>query len=235
MLGHARQRRSGIVAASILSVTIGACADQAPPSGVVVPPGTAIVAVNADNHHAAAGDTKAFIGGWLEGRAEAVALRYTRSFFCEEPPSSAAEDTDCEVGAAAEVFPRAGNLPKIYALAPAFQPLPDPTTIHCVGGVVCPNHPPHLDLSRAGGGPNVFAPAHSHIILDRQGGWHQTVNIRIGRRDLWDQIAYEPDGRRLEKVRELQANSALVTGGFITLDRPTNIFFFFEVHNKPSP
>ena len=120
----------------------GACAGPERSTGTATSPSSLPTArVDADNPNSAAGDTKAFIGSWLEGEGEPVALRYTRSYFCDEPPTSAAEDTECEVGAGAEVFPRPGPIPKIYALGPAgFQP--PAGTIHCVAGVVCPNHPP---------------------------------------------------------------------------------------------
>jgi len=214
-----------------LSLSLAACADRPAPSEAA----PARASADVDNYHAAAGETPAFIGGWLEGQVEPVALRYTRSYFCEEPPESLASDTDCEVGAAALVFPRPGEVPPIYALAPAFQPAPDPSTIHCAAGTVCPNHPPHLDLHLVGGSTNAFAPAHSHIVTSREGGWHQTVNIRVGSRAVWNQIAYEPAGLRLAKVRELQADPAVGGAGLISADRPTNIFFFLEVHTFAAP
>ena len=119
----------------------------------------ATMAVGNDNPNAAAGDAKGFINGWMDG--ETVDLRYTRLYFCAEPPESAVA-SNCEVGAAATITPRSGPIPKIYALAAAgFQP--DPATLHCKGGTVCLNHPPMLDLSRLGLPASVASPPHSHI------------------------------------------------------------------------
>ena len=179
-----------------LALSLASCADLQGPVEIQHLP----VASSADNHHSAAGETKAFVGGWLEGEAETVALRYTRSYFCEEPPVNGSA-TECEVGAEPEAFPRAGVMPKMYALAPAFQPAPDPATVHCRAGMVCPNHPAHLDLSLVGGGANAPAVAHSHIVPTCQAGWHETVNIRIASLAVWNAIAYEPDGMRLAKIQ----------------------------------
>lgn len=181
----------------------------------------------AHEHQSAAGETKAFIGGWLNG--EAVLLRYTRQYYCQDP-KGASPDTFCEVGTPPEDFPRPGDMPKIYALAPVGF-TPDPSTVHCPGGVVCPNHPPTLDLPPLGdANTNVFAPAHSHIITERRSGWHNTVNIRVSSLDVWNQIVANPS---LETVRALQANP--LYGGarppLISQDSPTNVFFFFQIHN----
>src|SRR5690349_20434745 len=74
------------------------------------------------NPNSAAGDEKGIIHGWLEG--ETVSLRYSKRYFCAEPPTSAVS-TGCEVGAAATVAPRSGPIPKVYALAPVgFAPDP---------------------------------------------------------------------------------------------------------------
>ena len=102
----------------------------------------------------------------------------------------------------------------------ALRLMPDPSTVHCKGGTVCLNHPPMLDLSRLGLPPNVFAPAHSHVLEGRQAGWHNTVNIRVPSLDAWNEIAA---ARSLAKVRELQA------AGRVGPDLPTNVYFFFEV------
>jgi hypothetical protein len=68
----------------------------------------------------------------------------------------------------------------------------------------------------------VRAPAHSHIITDRQAGWHNTVNIRVTNAAAWEEIARV---KTLAKVRELQA------AGLVGPDVPTNVYFFFEVQN----
>ena len=216
MSGRSICRRGAAVPAVILGVIIAACAGPDRPTGAAAA-SEPTVRAGADNPNSAAGDAKAFIMGWLDGQT--VHLRYTRLYFCEEPPASAAP-SECEVGAGAEVFPRGGPIPKIYALAPVgFSP--DPATVACPAGTVCPNHPATLDLSRVGGPAVAPAAAHSHIIADRQAGWHQTVNIRVTSLAVWNEIA---SAKSLAKVRELQA------AGRLGPDTPTNIFFFFQVH-----
>jgi hypothetical protein len=184
-----------------------------------VPPSLPMAHADADNPNSAAGDEKRIIYGWFDG--ETVPLRYTRLYFCAEPPESVVS-TSCVVGAPATIAPRSGPIPKIYALAPAgFKP--NPATVHCPGGTVCPNHPPVLDTRRIPGLPDsVRAPAHSHSITDRQAGWHNTVNIRVPSLPVWNQIA---QAKSLAKVRELQA------AGLVGPDVPTNVYFFFEVQN----
>jgi len=198
------------------AMALAACAGDA---GLVVPNrASRNLSSRSDyqNPNSAAGDAKGFIHGWLDGQT--VMLRYTRLYFCAEPPHSAVS-TGCEVGAGATIAPRSGLIPTIYVLAPlGFSP--DPSTVHCVEGIVCLNHPPSLDLSRVGGPDSVFAPAHSHIVTDQQAGWHQTVTVPVTSVEAWNEIAA---ARSLTKVRELQA------AGRVGSDVPTNLFFFFEV------
>lgn len=201
---------------SSAAIISAACAGDA---RIVVPHATKDVlssAVSSENPNSAAGDEKGFIHGWLDGQT--VMLRYTKLYFCAEPPSSAVS-TGCEVGAGPTIAPRAGLIPTIYVLAP-IGISPDPSTLHCQQGIVCVNHPPNLDLSRVGGPDSVFAPAHSHIITDQQAGWHRTITIPVPSRDAWNEIAA---ARSLTKVRELQA------AGRVGGDVPTNLYFFFEV------
>ena len=197
-----------------------ACAGPERTTGAGTTPRTVTTAhLDADNPNSAAGDEKRIIHGWLDG--ETVPLRYTRLYFCAEPPESVVS-TSCVVGAPATIAPRSGPIPKIYALAPAGF-TPNPATVHCPGGTVCPNHPSVLDTRRIPGLPDsVRAPAHSHIITDRQAGWHNTVNIRVTNAAAWEEIARV---KTLAKVRELQA------AGLVGPDVPTNVYFFFEVHN----
>ena len=98
-----------------------------------------------------------------------------------------------------------------------------------------PNHPTHLGLSLVGGGTNAPGVSHGPIVENRQGGWHETVNIRIGSLAIWNEIANEPAGMRLARIRALQADPAVGGVGLISGDRPTNIFFFIEVHSEARP
>lgn len=221
MSGLMMFRRSAAVLVAVLGVAATSCEGADRPTGTR---STADASMDeaamqsmAGNPNSAAGDAKGLINGWFGGQM--VALRYTRMYFCAEPPTSAVS-TQCEVGADATVAPRSGSIPTLYALGPAgFQP--DPSTVHCPGGTVCLNHPHALDLSRVGLPDSVAAPAHSHIITERQAGWHRTVLIRVTSLAAWNAIA---EAKSLTKVRELQA------AGLVGPDVPTNIYFFFEVH-----
>lgn len=211
--------------AAVLGLTLAACADSDDPTvanAVAVTAPTAAI-----EHHSSAHSQKGYIGGWLDG--EVVQLRYTRLYFCEEPPASAAA-SDCVVGADAEVTPRGGPIDTIYAIA-GMGIQPDPATLHCPGGSVCLNHPSTLDLSRIGGPPSALGAPHSHIITGRRSGWHQTVNIRVRSLAVWNQIAA---AKTIAKVRELQNDPAVggANPALISQDTPTNIFFFIEVQ-KP--
>jgi len=220
MPAHPSNRRCTIRDAAILALTLGACAD--PGGGIRAPQLSTPASVigGAREPNSAAGDVKAFVGAWLDG--EAVQLRYTRSYFCAEPPSSVAP-SGCEIGALPEDFPRSGPIPVIYAIAPiGFTPA-NPATLHCPGEPLCPNHPPMIDVTRLNipGVSTVARAPHSHIITSRQAGWHRTVNIRVLNSSVWDQIVASPS---LETVRRLQATLP----GQISGDNPTNIFFFFH-------
>jgi hypothetical protein len=229
MLSHLVHRQCAALSTAILGLAFVACTESTQPhvaaSRAKAP--TRDVGAAGDPN-SAAGDVKAFIHGWLDGQI--VELRYTRSFYCEQPPTSVAP-TGCEIGALPDDFPRGGPVPIIYAIAPIGFAPSDPSTLHCPGTPLCPNHPPMIDVTRLDipGTSIVSRAPHSHIITSRQGGWHRTVNIRVLSSSLWDQIAASPT---LETVRQLQAaHPDLISG-----DNPTNIFFFFEVHTEaPTP
>lgn len=179
------------------------------------------------NHNAAAEADKGYINGWYAG--EDVSLRYTKSYFCAEPPGSGAE-SNCVIGADAEVDPRPGSIPLIYAIAAVgFQP--DPSTLSCPAGSTCLNHPLMIDASRVAGPNATSVPGlpHSHLLGERRAGWHQTVNIRVFSLAAWNQIV---EAKSLAKVRELQVNPAVGVPGVISADTPTNIFFFLEVQRE---
>jgi hypothetical protein len=220
MLHYTAQWRDALSGVALLALV--ACADSTMPSAVELP--KPVNDATSGDPNSGAGDTKAFISAWLNG--ERVELRYTRSFYCDEPPESIAP-TGCEIGALPEEFPRGGLIPTIYALAPVGFVPSDPTTIHCQG---CPNHPPMIDVTRLHLPIGIAtSPPHSHIITSRHAGWHNTVNIRVLSSWVWDQIASHPT---LETVRQLQA----AYPALISRDNPTNIFFFFEVRtNAPAP
>src|SRR5262245_39786627 len=115
------------------------------------------------DHEDLAGD-KGYIDGWFDG--ETVQLHYTKAFFCAEPPTSGAEDSECEIGAEAQVTPRPGPIPTIYAIAwTGGEPFPDFATFSCGPGTICLNHPAHIDVSRVvPGRSNAPGLPHSHIV-----------------------------------------------------------------------
>jgi hypothetical protein len=213
------------VALASALVLVAACTTSKAPTA---PTGTGVTAAGPGldqgaaahlNHNLQDYSDKGYIDGWFEG--ELVQLFYTKSFFCREPPDSAADATGCEIGADAQTPPRDGPIPTIYAIAAAGGIKPDPSTLACLPGSVCLNHPSMIDASRVGGPPQATGVPHSHILTERRAGWFHTVNIRVSDLGAWNQIAA---AKRLEKVRELQADPNFV--GKISADTPTNIYFF---------
>jgi hypothetical protein len=208
-------------AATLVSLLLAGCTDADTPTAIPVAHPAHF------NQNSAAGADKGYIAGWLDG--EDVSLHYTKWFSCEEPPESGAA-SGCVIGADAEVDPRPGPIPTIYAIA-AVRIQPDPATLACAAGSVCLNHPAMLDASRIGGPADAPALPHSHIVTERRGGWWHTVNIRVFDLDVWNEIAA---AKSLAKVRELQADPAIGGAGLISQDTPTNIFFFIQVQpEKP--
>jgi hypothetical protein len=223
-------RRAGLIllttAFAWTLLLVAACTTQSSPTAPAV--GTPVLVASAAHagHDTTPGnDDHGYIDGWFEG--ETVQLHYTKSFFCEEPPASGAT-TDCEIGAPAEVPPRGGPIPIIYAIAAAGI-APDPATLACRAGTLCLDHPGMIDASRVGGSPTGGPVPHSHIISEHRGGWFQTVNIRVRSLDAWNQIAA---AKTLEKVRELQADPNFGGRGLVSADTPTNIFFFIASFQK---
>jgi hypothetical protein len=211
------------------ALTIAGCAEGKNPNS---PTSTDINAQTVHHSHAAmlgstgdynrAADDKGYIDGWFNG--EKVHLYYTKAFFCDQPPSSGAT-TECEVGAAPEVAPRPGHIPTIYAIAAVGGIQPDLSTLACVPGSPCLNHPAMIDISRLRGPGFENSPGlpHSHILAEHAAGWFNTVNIRVSNLDVWNQIAA---AKSLERVQELQADPAIGGKGLISQDTPTNIYFF---------
>jgi hypothetical protein len=219
---RSRSHRLSAVARVFTTLVVAACAGPDRPTGVSSH--HLVATANADitnaNPTSAAGDDKGYLSAYLDGQK--VALRYSRLYYCAEPPESSV-DSGCEIGAPATIAPRGGPIAKIYALAPAGF-TPDASTLHCAGGTTCLNHPRMLDISRLGLPASVAtAPPHSHMLEKRESGWHNTVNIRVLSLDAWNEIAA---AKTLAKVRELQAQ------GRVGPDLPTNVFFFSEVQNE---
>jgi hypothetical protein len=205
------------VSSITLAILLGACQE----SDRMTAPTEIAVSTHANGIHGVSqAEDKGYIDGWFDG--DEVQLYYTKSYFCAEPPLSGAP-SDCVIGAEAEVAPRPGLIPTIYAIAAVgFQP--DPATLACLRGSPCLNHPAMIDASRIGGPANSPALSHSHILDSRAGGWFHTVNIRVFSASAWNEIAA---AKTLAKVREIQGgNPAVGVPGVISADTPTNIYFF---------
>src|SRR5262245_22987253 len=216
-MSHTVRNLSTLGAVFAAVMVIAACSatnTTGSPSGGTLN-GAAVKSAMHVNHNSAAGADKGFIDGWYNG--ETVQLYYTKSFFCAEPPESGAT-TNCELGADAQVPPRPRPMPVIYAIAAAGI-MPDLSTLACRPNTVCLNHPGMIDASRVGGSATGGAVPHSHIIMERQAGWHHTVNVRVRSLTSWNQIA---QAKSLDKVRELQADPT----NLVSADTPTNIYFF---------
>ena len=212
-------------AALVVTVMLIAACTSSTSSGAPSPAATiaSTAATHASDHNSATHGDKGYIDGWFNG--ETVQLYYTKSYFCVDPPASAAE-SNCELGADAETPPRPGPIPTIYAIAAAGGITPDPATLACAAGSLCLNHPAMIDASRVlGPGVVVGGVPHSHLLTERRAGWHHTVNIRVRSLASWNQIAA---AKTLDKVRELQADPAAL----VSADTPTNIFFFIASWRK---
>jgi hypothetical protein len=205
-------------------LTLGCKDEVSAPAGVPdlpTPPTRGAIAGSAPVYNTAATE-RGYLDGWFNG--ETVQLYYTKWFFCAEPPESGA-GSNCEIGADAEVAPRPGPIPTIYAIAAVGGIQPDLSTLACPPGSVCLNHPAMIDVSRLRGPGFENAPAlpHSHIVSERRAGWFKTVNVRVSNLDVWNQIAA---AKSLATVRALQADPAIGGKGLISQDTPTNIYFF---------
>lgn len=216
-----RRRAPGILSLLFVLVTHGCAAGADSARSLPSEPMTHF------NHNAAAEAEKGYIDGWFNGAD--VSLHYTKLFFCAEPPVNGS-DTNCALNVAAEVFPRPGNIPKIYAIAPVGFAVPV-ETLSCPPNSVCLNHPAMIDASRLGNpaNSNVNAVPHSHIIGERGAGWHETVNVRVFNLTAWNAIVA---AKSLDKIRELQVNPSVGVPGVISADTPTNIFFFIQVQRE---
>jgi hypothetical protein len=211
----------GLTTAIGAAIVIAACSQPLP-----VTPTAAGVSAGMKSHHedtpaghnSAADGDKGYIKGWYNGGE--VELFYTKSYYCQEPPDSAAP-TGCEIGEDAITPPRPGPIPTIYAIAAAgIANLIDPLTLSCAPGTTCLNHPLMIDASRVI--PNAFSIGgvpHSHIVTEPRAGWFHTVNIRVRDAGRWNQIAA---AKTIDKVRELQADGS----GLVSPDTPTNLYFF---------
>jgi hypothetical protein len=204
-----------------LSLSIG-CSDRR--TSVDAPSMPALL----DAHQGAA---VGFTDGWENGQT--VLFRYSKAFFCAEPPTSGSP-TQCEIGEDGAVDPRPGKIPVLYVMTPmGFTP--DVSTLQCPIPGNCINHPSTIDLSRVlgPGFEDVPLPPHSHIIDSDlaesqadggQAGWWEIHVIGVKTLAAWNQIVA---GKSLATVRALQA-----AGPDLTADIQSNSYLFFDVRPK---
>lgn len=88
---------------------------------------------------------------------------------CLEHFVASGAQSNCEIGAPSEEAPRPGPIPTIYAIAAAGF-VPDPSTVACLRGSPCLNHPAMIDLSRIGGPASAVPVSHSHVLGARHAG-----------------------------------------------------------------
>ena len=215
-----------LVSGLLLTVSLGACADQRMRN--ISAPNDPSVSQSFNAHDDA---PFGFTDGWENGTT--VSFFYSKPFFCAQPPSSAAP-SGCEVGEDGTVDPRPGKIPFLFVMTPiGFRPAD--ATLQCPVVGFCINHPSTIDLSRVFGPTkaDVPLPAHSHIIDSSlpesqanggQAGWWEIVVIGVTDPSVWDQIVA---GKSLATVRALQAKGAGITG-----DIRSNAYLFFDVRPK---
>ena len=109
--------------------------------------------------------------------------------------------TNCEIGGDAEVDPRPGPIPTIYAIVAAGI-IPIRNTGVSRGQRV-PESPEHIDAPRTRPERDErHGLPHSHILTEQRAGWFHTVNIRVFDLDAWNAIAA---AKTLAKVRSSKA------------------------------
>ena len=159
-----------------------------------------------------------FSDAWLNG--ETVQLEYSHSFFCAEPPDSAAS-SNCEAGEEATTAPPSGPVvSELYVIVPiGFTPAS--STVHC--GAECIDQPSTIDLSRIGGAANATLPIRSFVIEEDesfQSTWWPAVVVGVKSLKAWNKIA---KAKSIDQVDACQASNHCVP------EADTNAFIFFQV------
>lgn len=163
-----------------------------------------------------------YTDAWLGGKT--VQLEYTHTYFCAEPPLSAAA-TACEAGRKSHTDPPSGAVVSdLYVVVPiGFTP---PTrTLQCPVAGNCVDHPHTLDLSRlfGSGAANAVLAPHSHVLEEDesfQATWWPVVVVGVKNLHAWNKIV---DAKDIESVDACQAS------GHCFPEAPTNTYLFFQV------
>jgi hypothetical protein len=163
-----------------------------------------------------------FTEAWLNGQT--VDLEYSHDFFCQQPPSSAAQ-SQCEVGAGAQTNPPSGDVVSPIRTVTPMGFTPPSGTLQCPVAGQCIDHPHDIDLSRLFGSSSsdVTLPPHSHILVDDesfQSTWWPIVVVGVKNISAWNKIV---------KAKSETAVQACQAAGDCTADIPTNGFLFFQV------
>jgi hypothetical protein len=202
---------AGALAAGLAVLSGTASASSAP----AAMPGMAMAGSGWSSH---VGTTK----GWYDGHT--VTFRYTRNYFCANPPASKASSR-CEGGANYTQTP-ATNFDPLYVVVPlGFTP--PRSTLQCPVAGHCIDHPRTIDLSAVlgRGTSNILLPAHSHIVQTANGGqpeWWNVYVVGVTSRSSWNQIVA---GRSAWTLQRLQRHPRSGVTGNIG----TNLFLFFSV------
>jgi hypothetical protein len=161
-----------------------------------------------------------FTEAWLNGKT--VDLEYSHDFFCQQPPSSAAQ-SQCEAGAGAQTNPPSGDVVSPLRTVTPMGFTPPTKTLQCPVAGQCIDHPHDIDLSRLFGSSDATLPPHSHILVDDesfQSTWWPIVVVGVKNIQAWNQIV---------QAKSETAVQACQAAGNCTPDIPTNGFLFFQV------
>lgn len=177
------------------------------------------------------GMTQAFYGG------KAVSFTYSKGFFCDTSVKSKAA-SHCEAGANFKKAP-AKRYEPLYITVPLGFTVPK-MSMDCPKGIVCIDHPAHIDLSRLEPAlkplykgvskkaltkalSNAYTPGHDHFIDTRAGGkaiWWDVKVVGVTSKSEYNKIAAHKSAAFLKQ--EVKAGR---TTGVI----PTNLFLYFAV------
>ena len=159
---------------------------------------------------------------WFKGGT--VNLNYSHPYFCGNHRLSRAS-TGCEIGAPTKVRPPSGKVVSpIYVITPiGFTP----KNLQCPVVGNCIDHPARIDASRVRGdsAKNALAPAHSHIIVDRENAlssWWPVVIIGVTNARAWNEIARGQNLNTVQRIRRAHPK-------WVTPNIPSNLYLFFQV------
>src|SRR5690242_15344528 len=191
---HVRMRTAGLAMVGLMVTALAVLAGTSLSSAQAGMSGMHMADASRAGH---IGTTK----GWLGGRT--VTFAYSKNFFCEEPPSSAA-GSHCELGANYSSIP-AQEFDPLYVVAPiGFTP--KRSTLQCPDAGSCIDHPHRIDLTRVfgSGTGKALLPPHSHIVTTSAGNepeWWNVDVVGVTNQRTWDRIVNRKSYRVIENMR----------------------------------